>query len=195
MLIIVTILVVLLCVAIAGLSALALQNRGLRRQIKDVLNRASKREKSAIAQSRVMHVAKISEQLAPLLPGFPDYNLKDVQWVGGTIDVIVWDGLEDDRDVSIVLLDIKTGNATASRRQRRIREAVDAGRVRFEVFKFRPEQADVPSDMLVIDEEVDVEWNTEDDAGWDSEENIGDDVVFADEPPDDWPATHRPGSK
>jgi predicted Holliday junction resolvase-like endonuclease len=41
----------------------------------------------------MVHIGKSSEQLAPLLAGL-SYNLKDVQWVGGTLDAIVWDGLE-----------------------------------------------------------------------------------------------------
>jgi Holliday junction resolvase-like endonuclease len=92
-------------------------------------------------KSRVGHVAKIIEQLAPLLPGFPDYNVKDVQWVGGVVDMIVWDGLEDGRDVTVVLLDIKTGRASANARQRKVRDAVEAHRVQFRVVPFRPAQA------------------------------------------------------
>jgi hypothetical protein len=99
--------------------------------------------------SRSVHVGKIAEQLAPLLPGFP-YNPKDVQWVGGTIDAIVWDGMEEKRDdLDIVFLDVKTGQARQNDRQRRIQDAAEAGRVRFEVI--RPETgvlqdaADVPA--------------------------------------------------
>ncbi|HXO45646.1 MAG TPA: Holliday junction resolvase-like protein, partial [Mycobacterium sp.] len=68
---------------------------------------------------------------------FP-YNLKDVQWVGGTIDFIVWDGLEEERDaLDVIFLDVKTGQARLNDRQRRIQDAAEAGRVRFKVF--RPE--------------------------------------------------------
>jgi predicted Holliday junction resolvase-like endonuclease len=59
--------------------------------------------------------------------------------------MIVWDDVEDAHAVTVVLLNIKTGRATVNTRQRRIREAVQAGRVRFEVAAFRPEQsAEVP---------------------------------------------------
>jgi hypothetical protein len=58
--------------------------------------------------------------------------------VGGTIDAIVWDGVEEKRDdLDIVFLDVKTGQARLNDRQRRIQDAAKAGRVRFEVF--RPE--------------------------------------------------------
>src|SRR5262249_53866454 len=119
---------------------LARRNRSLQRRNEEVVSQSSNREKNAVAKSRVGHVAKITEQFAPLLPGLPDYNVKDVQWVGGAVDMIVWDGLEDGREVNVVLLDIKTGRASVNTRQRKIRNAVDAGRVTFKIFSFRPEQ-------------------------------------------------------
>lgn len=132
--------VILLAIAVA---VLARRIVNLQRR----LDRADARQKAAVNTSRSVHVGKIAEQLAPLLPGFP-YNPKDVQWVGGTIDAIVWDGLEEKRDVDVVFLDVKTGQARINDRQRRIQDAAEAGRVRFEVF--RPETgaiqdaADVP---------------------------------------------------
>lgn len=133
--------VILLAIAVAVLArrVVNLQRR---------LDRADARQKAAVNTSRSVHVGKIAEQLAPLLPGFP-YNPKDVQWVGGTIDALVWDDLEEKRgDLDIVFLDVKTGQARINDRQRRIQDAAEAGRVRFEVF--RPETgviqnaADVP---------------------------------------------------
>jgi hypothetical protein len=112
---------------------------------------ARAKQKAAVEISRSGHLGLISQQLAPLLPGFK-YSPKDVQWVGGTMDCIVWDGLEmsmeDGRDIDIVFIDVKTGRATISSRQRRIKDAIDAGRVRFEVFRpdtgVLQDAADVP---------------------------------------------------
>jgi hypothetical protein len=98
------------------------------------LDGADAKQKAAVKTSRAVHIGQITEQIAALLPGFP-YNPKDVQWVGGTVDAIVWDGLEDGRDVNIVFLDTKTGQAALNHRQRRVKEATDAGRVRFEVYR------------------------------------------------------------
>jgi predicted Holliday junction resolvase-like endonuclease len=145
-----TILAVVLLAAVTVLLMLVARNRNLQRHLEVVLSQASRRERNAVAKSRVGHVAKITEQFAPLLPGFPNYNVKDVQWVGGAVDMIVWDGLEDSRDVSVVLLDIKTGRASVNPRQRRIREAVKAGRVRFEVFSFQPEQVAAVPELIDI---------------------------------------------
>jgi len=177
------VLIVLLLGMAVAMAMTAARNRDLRHHVTNLLSQGRAREKNAVAKSRIIHVAKISEQFAPLLPGFPDYNLKDFQWVGGAIDAIVWDGLEDGGDVDIVLLDVKTGRSSVSPRQRRIREAVEAGRVRFEVFRFRPEEAaaavvatDAVSGMTFtdVDDELDGEWDVVEEL---------DDVTFADEPP------------
>jgi predicted Holliday junction resolvase-like endonuclease len=63
--------VFLLAIAVA---VLARRVVNLRRR----LDRADARQKAAVKTSRSVHVGKIAEQLAPLLPGFP-YNPKDVQ--------------------------------------------------------------------------------------------------------------------
>jgi predicted Holliday junction resolvase-like endonuclease len=147
--------------------ALVLYVRDLRAQlktahseVKDITDQLDRRAKKAVNSSRVVHVAKISEMFAPLLPGFPAYNVKDVQWVGSTIDIIVFDGLEEatqdhfppGAQVEIIFLDVKTGKSPVSRRQRLIREAVEAGRVRFEVARFQPE--DAAAAIARADEEI-----------------------------------------
>ena len=106
---------------------------------------AEDRADQAPERSRAVNMGKISEQLAPLLPGF-GHDLKDVQWIGGKVDAIVWHGLEAAKsgagspdDIEIVFLEVKTGKARVDSDQRLIRAATEAGRVRFEVFRFRPE--------------------------------------------------------
>lgn len=144
------ILAVLLLLAVIALIMLTIQSRRLRGQFKDVLTQARDRERGAVTKSRVGHVAKITEQLAPLLPGFPDYNVKDVQWVGGVVNMVVWDGLEDGRDVTVVLLDIKTGQASANARQRKVRDAVEAHRVQFRIVPFRPARSVTVPELIGI---------------------------------------------
>jgi predicted Holliday junction resolvase-like endonuclease len=89
----------------------------------------------AVKRSRTGHLARIAEQVAPLLPDFP-YDLKDFRSIGGDVDAIVFDGLEAGADIEVVFLDIKHGpRAGLTPTQRRIREAIKAGRVRFETYK------------------------------------------------------------
>jgi predicted Holliday junction resolvase-like endonuclease len=151
--------VVVLAVALVILGvAFILVVRYLLKRIDDGEKRAQDAEKRADRApklSRAINMGKIGEQFAPLLPGFP-YAFKDVQWVGGKVDAIVWNGLEAVKsgqgspdEVEVVLLEVKTGNhARLDGDQRLIRAAAEAGRMRFEEFRFRPELED---DMLPIE--------------------------------------------
>jgi predicted Holliday junction resolvase-like endonuclease len=74
---------------------------------------------------------KATEHLAPLLPGF-DFDPRDARFLGSPIDFIVFDGLSEGELHEIVFVEVKTGpEAVLSSRERRVRDAVDAGRVRF----------------------------------------------------------------
>ena len=86
----------------------------------------------ALAGSRRVLKGQAAEQLAPLSAGF-DYLPSDARFLGSPIDYLVFDGLsEDDEEVEIVFLEIKTGKARLTTREARIRDAVEAGRVRWE---------------------------------------------------------------
>jgi hypothetical protein len=91
---------------------------------------------------RLVHLASISEQLAPLLPGFR-YNPKDVQWIGGgAVDAVVWNGLQAGGEIEIVFLDLKPDpHAPMSGNERRIREAIAWKRVAFD--EYRPPETPV----------------------------------------------------
>jgi predicted Holliday junction resolvase-like endonuclease len=108
------------------------------RLVDQVRQEANEREDEIRAdarnRSRTAHLAAISEQIAPMTPGFPYWH-KDVQWIGGVVDAIVWDGLEVGGEVTVVFLDVKTGPyARLTPAQRRIRDAIEAKRVAFGVY-------------------------------------------------------------
>lgn len=84
----------------------------------------------AIVRSQSVIVGKVTEHLAPYLPEFP-YNPKDARFIGSPIDILVFDGADEGFVEEIVFLEIKTGNSGLSARQRQIRDAVLAGRVRW----------------------------------------------------------------
>jgi predicted Holliday junction resolvase-like endonuclease len=95
--------------------------------------------KRSLNQSRSTLKGQIGEQLAPLLPGFA-YEAADARFLGDPIDYVVFDGRaqfggdeEDGEGLEIVLLEIKYGESKLSPVQRAIAEAVEAGRVRFEI--------------------------------------------------------------
>lgn len=90
--------------------------------------------KQSVALSRATLYGKVGEQLAPLLPEFP-YDLEDARFLGAPIDYIVFDGYAQGDDVEVVFVEVKTGNARLSRGEKRIRDAVLDGRVRFETVR------------------------------------------------------------
>jgi len=87
----------------------------------------------AVQRSQAVTTGKIVEHLVPYLPNF-NYNPKDARFVGSPVDFIVFDGLneeEEDQLRSIVFIEIKTGMSSLTRRERLVRDAVKAGRVRW----------------------------------------------------------------
>jgi len=91
--------------------------------------------KEAIKKSNQVNNGFTSENFAMFLQN--DLSPKDFRHLGDPIDFMVTCGAEDIRngisdEVSeIILLDVKTGNASLTKIQRRIRDAVVAGRVSF----------------------------------------------------------------
>ncbi|MCU0520481.1 MAG: endonuclease [Anaerolineae bacterium] len=96
---------------------------------------------ATVNQSRAVLKGKMAEQVAPLLPGFA-YWPADARFLGDPVDYVIFDGYSackdnhtDGSDIEVVILDIKRGQASLTREQRRIAEAVASGRVRFEVVR------------------------------------------------------------
>lgn len=88
--------------------------------------------KDALRRSQAAVAGRATEQLAAYLPEFP-FDPRDARFLGSPIDFVVFDGLSDGELDEIVFVEIKTGTeARLSARERRIREAVMEGRVRFE---------------------------------------------------------------
>lgn len=80
--------------------------------------------KDAINRSRSVILGKVSEHLAPYHGDFP-FNPKDARFIGTPIDIIVFDGLDDEAEtVNVVFVEIKTGNSKLNQRQKRIKEAI-----------------------------------------------------------------------
>ena len=82
----------------------------------------------AVQRSRAIIAGKVQEQLLPYLPAFP-YNPKDVRFLGSPVDLVVFDGLADGCVQRIVFLEVKTGGAGLTLRERSVRDAVQDGAV------------------------------------------------------------------
>lgn len=89
----------------------------------------------AIQKSHSTIIGQVSEHIVPFMPNFC-FNPKDVRFVGSPIDLIIFNGMDDDEIEEIVFVEVKTGeSANLSPRQRQIREAVKNHRVRWEIFR------------------------------------------------------------
>lgn len=101
--------------------------------------------KQSVKQSRSTLKGQMAEQMAPMLPGF-DYVPADSKFLGDPIDYVIFNGLTNARDgdgsfddLEVVLIDVKYGKSQLNSAQRAIAQAVEAGRVRFEVVRIDEE--------------------------------------------------------
>jgi predicted Holliday junction resolvase-like endonuclease len=85
----------------------------------------------ALTQSRAVLKGKIGEQMAPLLMTFP-FHPADARFIGSPIDYIIFVGYSHNMPQEVVLVDIKTGKADITPLQRRIRDLVRQGKVRWQ---------------------------------------------------------------
>jgi predicted Holliday junction resolvase-like endonuclease len=92
----------------------------------------------AIGRSKAVIIGKVTEHLVPYMPDFP-YNPKDARFIGSPVDLIVFDGADEDDIRDVVFIEIKTGNAGLSRRQKQTRDAIECGRVVWKELRIRPE--------------------------------------------------------
>jgi len=94
----------------------------------------------AVQRSLAVTAGKVYEQLVPYLPDFP-FNPKDVRFLGSPVDFVVFDGLSDGHVARVVFVEVKTGGAELSTRERRVRDAVLDARVEWYELRGRDAQA------------------------------------------------------
>jgi predicted Holliday junction resolvase-like endonuclease len=91
----------------------------------------------AVHRSQAITAGKVHEQLLPYLPAFP-YNPKDVRFLGSPVDLVVFDGLATGCVQRIVFLEVKTGGAGLTPRERSVRDAIQDGAVEWAELRVRP---------------------------------------------------------
>ena len=82
----------------------------------------------AVQRSLAVTAGKVHEQLVPYLPEF-GFNPKDARFLGTPVDLIVFDGLAAGDVRRIVFLEVKTGGASLTARERQVRGVVEARQV------------------------------------------------------------------
>lgn len=102
-------------------------------------------KKDSIERSRASLGGQFSEQLAPYLPNFK-YRPTECKFLGKPIDLIVFEGL-DEKDVrEVVFVEVKSGGSELNTVQRKIRDAVKEGRVRWDEYR-------IPKELTIKREE------------------------------------------
>ena len=95
-------------------------------------------KKDSIERSRASLGGQFSEQLAPYLPNFK-YKPTECKFLGKPIDLIVFSGLDEKAVTEIVFVEVKSGSSELNTVQRKIRDAVKEGRVRWDEYRSRKE--------------------------------------------------------
>ena len=82
----------------------------------------------AVQRSLAVTAGKVHEQLVPYLPEF-GFNPKDARFLGSPVDLVVFDGLAAGAVRRVVFLEVKTGAAPLTTRERQVRDVIDAREV------------------------------------------------------------------
>ena len=82
----------------------------------------------AVQRSLAVTAGKVHEQLVPYLPEF-GFNPKDARFLGSPVDLVVFDGLADGQVRRVVFLEVKTGGAPLTARERQVRQVIEAREV------------------------------------------------------------------
>jgi predicted Holliday junction resolvase-like endonuclease len=97
--------------------------------------------KDAADRSRYVLKGKIAEHMIPMYRDVFKYDPSDARFIGSPIDYLIFDGYTAVKDgnsnepITVILADIKTGNAKLNFTERKIKEAVEQGRVRWETIQ------------------------------------------------------------
>jgi predicted Holliday junction resolvase-like endonuclease len=90
--------------------------------------------KARLKQSRAVLGGLVSEQMAPLLPGFP-FDPGDCRFVGKPVDFIVFKGMNEKNISEVIFLEVKSGaSRNLNEQEKKLRDAIQARRVTWAEF-------------------------------------------------------------
>lgn len=100
----------------------------------DFREREREARRDSVERSRSTLSGQVLEKLAPHFPDFP-YDPTDLRFIGTPVDYLVFDGLGEGDVQEIIFLEVKSGRSGLTTRERRVRDAVEAGAVRWDVYR------------------------------------------------------------
>lgn len=121
---------VVIGVVIGFLVGRALTARSLELEYRD---REREARDDSVRRSRSTLSGQFLEKLAPHFPDFP-YEPTDLRFLGTPVDYVVFSGLSAGEVDEIVFLEVKSGGSGLTSKERRVRDAVEAGAVRWDVY-------------------------------------------------------------
>ena len=95
----------------------------------------------AIEKSRQVLTGQFSEQLAPYLPDFK-YSPTEVRFLGKPIDFIVFKGMDEKNISEVVFVEVKSGKSKINSHERKLKEAIETGRVKWEEYRVKNDAAE-----------------------------------------------------
>ncbi len=117
-------------VAIGFLVGRALTARSLELEYRE---REREARDDSVRRSRSTLSGQFLEKLAPHFPDFP-YEPTDLRFLGTPVDYVVFAGLSAGEVDEIVFLEVKSGGSGLTSKERRVRDAVEAGAVRWDIY-------------------------------------------------------------
>ena len=108
-------------------------------EIKDRLDALKKLKISVDKTSEARAISTgLGKVMQNVLPYYKDFDsqvsLADCRFIAAQLDIIVFDGASNNYIKNITFMDAKTGAAKLEKNQRQIRDAVNDGKVRLELF-------------------------------------------------------------
>ena len=90
--------------------------------------------KSRLKQSRAVLGGLVSEQIAPMLPGFP-FDPGDCRFVGKPVDFLVFKGMNEKNISEVIFLEVKSGTGRSlNEQEKKLRDIIQAGKVSWAEF-------------------------------------------------------------
>ena len=105
---------------------------------KEFVGQVQSEREDAIKRSRAVLSGQFSEQLAPYLPNFP-YKPTEARFIGKPIDFIVFKGMDEKKIEEVVFVEVKSGTSTLSTPERRLRDAINEKKVKWEEYSIPKE--------------------------------------------------------
>jgi predicted Holliday junction resolvase-like endonuclease len=99
----------------------------------------------AIFKSQAVTMGKVTEHFIPFLPEF-NYNPQDARFIGSPVDFVVFDGLSEGDLRQITFVEVKSGSSSLTKRERWVRNVIQAGKITWELVKTKGQGTEVLED-------------------------------------------------